>query len=94
MTIERLLIVQSSYAQLAETALQLKALYQAQDYIIFIEDAVFLLNHCTPQDFAHVAVLQSDAHLLPQCWQNHVQLIDYDDWADYIAQTQHVITWK
>ena len=94
-SIQHLHIVQCAIGQLSATLDKLQAVYQQQDHIILMEDAIFALYDARITTFHQISVLNSDQNLVSPCLNDlKIQVIDYPQLAEYIAQADKVLTWR
>lgn len=94
--IATLYIIQVSYTQLEQRFAELKALQRDNDAFVLLEDSVFAIINLTNDNWKNTYLLQADAHLLTaeQISAHSVNIIDYIQFAELIAKSNKVITWK
>lgn len=89
-----LYVMQCTYARINSALQELQAIWQSDDILLLLEDAVFALQHNAIRTFKQVYILQSDTHLLTPDLNDKINIIDYSQFAELIHSAHKVHTWK
>ena len=96
MSVNHLHLVQCSYQRLPDCLQELTQVYQDNDVICLMEDATLAIYDVQLKQFKKVLLLATDAELIDQSPlpSKHIEMIEYTDLANYIAQANKVLTWR
>lgn len=89
-----LFLLQSSFATTAQAIAKLKALYHPNDQVVLMGDAAQFSKDPFIQQLKHVYILQTDVDLLMNLNTEHIQVIEYNTFADLCLQHARCITFK
>ena len=89
-------IMQSTFTRINNCLEEIAQVFQENDVLLLLEDAVFSVYEAQACGFKTMYVLENDHHLVqnPDELTTSVQIVDYAGMAELIAKADKVFNWR
>ena len=94
MSDQTLYLVQTSFSQTNYILNQLEQIYNAQDHVVLMGDAVLFVQDNRILNKKNLYVLENDAEILVEPLPNNIKMISYDQFAALILDFKRCVSLK